>query len=268
MTTTLKAPPLLVTALLLAGGSAPLQAQIQEDTRVEVRVLARNAKLIGDAVGGVRVTVVHAETGDTLGSGVTAGATGDTGLIMNEGRERGRTIFGTPDAAGWTAVLPLRRPTPVEIIAEGPIGFPTVPARASKTLLLVPGADLVGEGVVLELNGLIVELLDPTPRTAKLSLPVRARVRMLCSCPTEPDGLWPVETVRARLLEDDEVVAEAELRFSGETSVYVGEIEAPRAGRYELEVVAADAPSANFGRESVTVELGAGDAPPPARPLS
>ena len=69
----------------------------------------------------------------------------------------------------------------MEITAEGPLGIPQATAKASKTLLLVPGRDVLGDGVVLELHGFAVEIESPTAEsgaTAGRDLEVRAKVRM------------------------------------------------------------------------------------------
>ena len=229
-------------AATAALGSAPSEGI---ETHVEVRVLAHDAKLIGDAVGGARVTVTDAATGELLASGITAGKTGDTGLIIKSPHERYAGYLDTPDAAGYAATFRLTRPTVVEISAVGPLGYPQAFARESKTLLLEPGAELGGNGVVLDLHGLIVEVLEAVPVDSGVA--VRARVRMLCSCPTGPDELWKVERVVARLMDGGEVVAESPLGYSGETSIYAGTVRAPRAGAYTLEVEAADTDAANFG---------------------
>ena len=53
--------------------------------------------------------------------------------------------------------------------------------RASKTLLLVPGQHLLGEGVLLEIHGFIVDLLAPVAGAevrAGQPLPVRVKVTM------------------------------------------------------------------------------------------
>lgn len=244
--------PVLPILLTLLAVAAPLAGQ---ETRVQVRVLAADAKLIGDVVGGANVTVTEVETNETLAEGVTTGGTGDTERIMRTPRRRGATVFDTPGAAGWLAVFELDRPTLVEIAAEGPLDYPQAKARASRTMLLRPGAEIVGDGVVLELNGLIVEILEPEDAPEGVAVPVRARVRMLCSCPTEPGGLWSVERVAARLLADGDVVSEVPLDFTGETSVYAGEIAAPGPGDYTLEVLAADPATANYGHDRREVSI-------------
>jgi hypothetical protein len=240
-------------ATLAATVAFGTEAPAGIETHVEVRVLAHDAKLIGDAVGGARVTVTDAASGEVLASGVTAGKTGDTGLIIKSPHERYASILDTPGAAGFAATFRLTRPTLVEISAVGPLGYPQALARDSKTLLLEPGADIGGDGIVLDLHGLIVEVLDTTP--VESGVEVRAKVRMLCSCPTGPDELWKIERVTARLMDGDEAVAEAPLAYSGETSVYAGAVRAPRPGAYTLEVAAADTDAANFGTVAVPVSV-------------
>jgi hypothetical protein len=253
---------LLATVLIGCWAATPVAGQTKVgETSVMVRVLARDAKLLGDAVGGARVTITEVRTGEVLAAGVTSGGTGDTEAIMNRRRTKGAGVFDSPGASGWLAEFELRQPTLVLITAEGPLAYPEAGARASKTLLLAPGAKIGGDGIVLELNGLIVEVLEPPSpgegsRATEGSLaPVRARVRMLCSCPTQPGGLWSVERVSARLLDEGQVVAGSELEFSGETSVYTGAVRAPGPGRYTLEILASDPATGNFGRARAILEI-------------
>lgn len=51
-------------------------------TKVLVRVLAHDAKLIGTKVGGAMITFREVATGDTLARGIHKGKTGDTRLIV------------------------------------------------------------------------------------------------------------------------------------------------------------------------------------------
>jgi hypothetical protein len=239
---------LLATAASLAAAAAPAVAQSPgTETHVLVHVRAHDAKLIGDAVGGARVTVTEVATGSVLASGITTGGTGNTGLIVESAHERYASFLDTPGAAGFRASFRLTRPTVVEIAATGPLAYPHATVRASTTLLLEPGADIGGNGIVLDLQGLIVEVLDAPPASVDVGMAVRARVRMLCSCSTEPGGLWTIERVSARLMDGDDVVAEAPLEFSGQTSVYTGTVRSPRPGAFTLVVAAADTDGVNFG---------------------
>jgi len=247
---------LLATVGPLLAVAAPAVAQSSGvETHVLIHVRAHDAKLIGDAVGGARVTITDAGTGEVLTTGVTTGGTGDTHLLIQAPHERYGNIMDTQGAAGFRATFSLTRPTVVEISAAGPLDYPQATVRASRTMLLEPGADIGGNGIVLDLQGLIVEVLDAPPASTDAGVAVRARVRMLCSCATEPGGMWTVERVMARLMDGDDVVAEAPLQYSGQTSVYSGTVPSPRPGAFRLVVEAADTDGVNFGTATRPVSV-------------
>jgi len=256
-------------ALLPAPGRA-LAAEVAEaaavPTRLVVRVVAHDAKVLGDHVGGAMVVVQDADTGEVLASGVQHGSTGDTDRIMRRPRERGDAIYATEGAAAFRATLELRRPTRVEITAYGPLLPAHATLRASKQLWLVPGGHVEGDGVVLELYGLTVEVLAPGSdgvQTAGGELAVRAKVTMLCGCPTEPGGLWDADrmTIGAALLAaDGGVVAEGTLTYAGETSTYGGSLTLPGPGVYRLRVTASAPHSGNFGVAEQAVAVAASPA--------
>ena len=151
-------------------------------TRVMIRAIAKDAMAIGTKVGGARITVREVATGDILAQGTQEGTSGDVDLIMIQPRIRGAGVFDSPGTARFLADLMLEKPTEVEIIAEGPLGSPQSLQRSSKTLLLVPGQDVLGDGVLLELHGFTVSLLSPGEEARAVvgqTLPVRATVHML-----------------------------------------------------------------------------------------
>ena len=251
-------------SLTLLAGCASAPAARTTDlttprpTRVVTHVVTHDAKLIGTAVGGVRVTIRDAATDRILAEGRHDGGTGDTKRIMQDPRKRGDTIFTAADGARYEASVAIAIPTMVEITAEGPLGYPDQLTRASKQLLLLPGRDVGGDGIVLELHGFVIDLMGPDTTQAlpaSAALKVRARVRMLCSCPTQPGGLWEVRDVVARLVRDNAVVGETTLTYAGESSMYTGELARVTAGVYQLEVIAANPATATFGmvRRRVTI---------------
>lgn len=239
-------------AAALVFGAAALSAQA-EPTEVVVRAVAHDAKVIGSSVGGARITVTDAESGAVLAEGVQEGGTGDTDAIMRRPHGRRATVFGTPDAAAFRTTLELEGPTVVEVTAEGPLGTPHATRSASRELLLLPGRDVTGEGVVLVLQGLAVEIEAPADGGARVraggEVPVRATVEMMCGCPFTPGGLWDADRaeVTARLTRDGRTVAETELRYAGEPSTFGAALPAPpEPGAYELVVTAAQEAD-NFG---------------------
>ncbi len=151
-------------------------------TKLIVRVISKDAKIIGSGVGGASVRIKNLETGEVLAQGKQEGGTGDTERIMVQPRRRGETIYGTPDGAFFQAEIYLDKPTQVEIDAEAPLAYPQSIQKGSKTLTLIPGKSILGEGVILELSGLIVNVLSPSPKESlrkEGEVFVKAEVRML-----------------------------------------------------------------------------------------
>jgi len=151
-------------------------------TKVIVRVVAKDSKVIGSGVGGAYIRINNLETGEILAQGKQEGGTGDTDRIMARPHRRGETLYGTVDAAFFQAEILLDRPTHVETYAEAPLGYPHNIQKGSKTLTLIPGKHILGERVIIELNGLIVDILSPSPKEnlkKGKEVIVRAEVRML-----------------------------------------------------------------------------------------
>lgn len=101
---------------------------------------------------------------------------------MIQPHRRGETLYGTPDAALFQSEILINRPTQVEIYTEAPLGYPHSIQRGSKTITLIPGKHILGEGVIIELNGLIVNILSPASNMVLKrgeEVMVRAEVKML-----------------------------------------------------------------------------------------
>jgi hypothetical protein len=223
-----------------------------KETKVMVRAIARDAKIIGKGVGGARITIREVSSGKVLAEGMLQDGTGETSLIIEKPHVRGEKIYDTPGASGFLAVLNLERPTVVEVTAEGPLGSPDATQRSSKTLLLVPGEDIVGDGVVLEIHGFIVTALAPQMGSkVKVGSPleVKATVTMACGCPTEPGGHWDSNKFRvvARLIREGNVEAEVPMKYAGVQNTYAASVPVTAAGQVELQILAMDPVNANFG---------------------
>jgi len=248
-------------ALLSLGPlfAGPVHAQPQpESTRVVVHAAANDAKLLHDPVGGAFIRIVDTETGEVLAEGVQRGSSGSTDKIVRQPRTRGASIYTTPDAATFKTSLMLSRPTTVRVTARGPLDYPHAQQRASKTLTLMPGQHVTGDGIELTLHGFIVEVLTPTTGAVSPgeTIDVRARVRMMCGCPTEPGGLWDASryTIRAEVVGPDGAIgAQSPLSFTGTTSEYEGTVTVPEGSATQLRVVAVDAERANAGTATTSL---------------
>lgn len=163
-----------VAALAATLASPPAAA---EETRIAVRVLSRDAKFIGSSMGGMRVTLADADTGEVLASGTIAGSTGDTGNLVVEPRQRGATL-STPGSAAFTASLDLAAPIRLKVTAVGPLGQRQAAGEVSVTQWVVPGKHLDGgDGVLLELPGFAVDVLAPANHARLGSTPQEVEVR-------------------------------------------------------------------------------------------
>jgi len=247
--------------LLLAALAASLSAYAVP-TEITVRVLAKDAKFIGSAMGGVRVTITDAETGELLAQGITEGGVGDTERILEQPRKRGVPL-ATEDAAAFHASIDIDRPRHVEVSAYGPLIYPDAANRVSATQWVVPGKHInAGDAWLLEMPGLFVQI---TPASAPFHLgrkgvriPIAARVVMMCGCTTTPGGLWDSSRyeIEAMLMQAGKVVARAPLSYSGNASEYRGEFDVSAAGAYEALAYAYDAANGNTGvaRANILVE--------------
>jgi hypothetical protein len=227
-------------------------------TDITVRVLAKDSKFIGTSMGGMRITLRDAHTGEILATGVTQGGTGDTKLIMHEDGGS-RAILSDDSAAKFTVTLDLDEPRLIEAEAYGPLGQPQGAVRALASQWVVPGRGLSGgDGWVLEVPGLVVDVLAP-PAHVRIpektaTVEVRANVVMMCGCPIEPGGLWDADKleVKAIVKRNGERVGETELTFTGETSQFAAKVPVEAPGMYEIIVFAHDPGNGNTGLDRTT----------------
>lgn len=245
----------------LATWSLPVGGQEPVPTTVVVRAVAQDAKIIGSGVGGARITIRDSHTGEVLASGIQEGGTGDTPAIMGD-RPRSGGVFAVEGGAYFSAELQLSEPTAVVVEAAGPLGTDHAIQHASVSLLLVPGHDIVGDGVVITLHGFTVEVVEaPSEATAGGPVAVRARITMLCGCPTQPGGMWDADEydLSMELVGDAGAIVSAPLNYAGETSTYEGELAVPAGldpGMFELRIIAVHASRANAGMVVQPIRIG------------
>ncbi len=227
-----------------------------EPTTVTVRVLSEGAKFIGTSMGGMRVTLKDAETGEVLARGLTAGGTGDTKRIM-EGKLN--DAISDSSSAHYTVTLDLDRPRLVEAEVFGPLAQAQSALRAVSTMWVVPGKHVAAaDGWVLNLRGLVVDVLGPPahiklPQTTQ-QVKVEANVVMMCGCPINPDGPWRVDDfeVTATVLRNGKPHGSAPMAYAGATSQFTGTLSVTEPGVYEVIVAAYQKSTANTGVDRTT----------------
>ena len=105
--TRLKLTQVFLVLISLATSFVPAAFSAEKiPTKVIVRVVSKDAKVVGSGVGGAFVRIKNLETGEVLAQGKQDGGTGETDRIMVQPRRRGEVLFGTPDAAFYQAEIP------------------------------------------------------------------------------------------------------------------------------------------------------------------
>lgn len=248
---------ILMLAALGLAMMLPSVAAWAEPTEITVRALSKDAKFIGTSMGGMRITLRDAETGEVLASGLTEGGTGDTKRLMHENVGR-RAVMSDASAARFQVTLDLDAPRLIEVEAYGPLAQRQAAQRVVATQWVIPGRGISGgDGWVLELPGFAVDVLSP-PAHIKFdgatTVDVRANVVMMCGCPIEPKGLWDADKyeVQAIVRRDGKPVAQVPLKYAGQTSQFAAAVPATEPGMYEVLVYAYDPANGNTGLDRTT----------------
>ena len=227
---------------------------LAEPTDITVRVMAKDAKFIGTAVGGVEISLSDADTGEVLAQGLTAGGTGNTPKIMTTPRTS-RDILSDPEAASFSATIDLDRPRKITVTATGPMQPEGAAVLASSTQWVVPGKSITGgDAWLLELRGFSVSLIEPPSSEIDLAasrhkVALTAKVTMLCGCPIDSGGMWNADKIEVAAIvsKTGASTKTIPLSFSGEVNIFKGDIDIAEPGAYKIDVFAYDPSNGNTG---------------------
>jgi hypothetical protein len=222
-------------------------------TEIIVRVKSKDAKFIGSSMGGVLITIKDVDTGELLAKGVATGGTGNTQLLMKTPHSPGM-ILSDEKASKFKTSIDIDEPRLVEVSAYGPLAQRQSANRISTTQWVVPGKHITGgDAWMLELPGLVVDILEPPAAIKFGNVPekveVRANVTMMCGCPITPGGLWDTEKfeIMALLKKNGKPAKEFPLKYSGQASQFKTSLPVSEKGTYELIVYAYDPANGNTG---------------------
>lgn len=236
--------------LVLVATSSVYAAAVP--TEVTVRVRSHDAKFIGSGVGGMHIRLEDARTGALLDSGMVSGGTGDTKTLMKQPHARGDTL-ADEDTAHYTARLMLEAPRQIRIRVTGPLDVPAAIQDLSVTTWVVPGKHITGDGIVLQLPGLIVNAKNDGVQDG--TLPLIADVTLMCGCPITDGGLWDSADyeVRARITTPDGGIVMRDLTFSGEPNRFQGSFTPKAPGLHKVTIWAHNAKTGNTGAARYSV---------------
>jgi hypothetical protein len=228
------------------------------ETKLMVRAKAKDAKFVGSSIGGAHIIVRNSINGEILAEGVTSGSTGNTGLIMKTPIER-YTQLTDAETAGFLAVLDISEPTYVRIEVISPINRKNAQVHASTELWLIPGKDILGDGVVIEIPGFVIDILTPNTHQyiplesiKSTGLDIKANIVMMCGCPIEKGGVWDSETmeVKAIVKKDDKVFGEFPLD-NPSRNLFSTNLKIESAGHYQVLVYAYNPKTGNTGVDTI-----------------
>lgn len=244
--------------IITAGILAMSSPAFAEPTDVVVRVISQDAKYVGDQMGGARVILRDAESGQILADGITVGSTGNTQQIMES---TGRSpLRATPDAAAFTTQLELSRPTLVTAEVVGPLAQMQASIRVTSQRWIIPGQPgNSGDGWVIELPGLAVNIIAPQPNThsakGSRTIKVMASTMLMCGCPITSGGLWDAKDYKVEVVayQAGRKIANGKLDFIEAPGRFGGDLTVPEEGVYELIVSARNTRTGNTGVDRTSV---------------
>ncbi|MDB5115669.1 MAG: hypothetical protein JWQ79_1161 [Mucilaginibacter sp.] len=246
----------LLTSIIISLGFIYCQAQA---TKVVIRAKAKDAKFIGTPIGGALVIVRDNLTGEILAKGLTSGGSGNTDVIMKNPVLRGKTITDSATAK-FVASVNITEPTFADIEVIAPVNRKNGTIKASTQVWLIPGKDILGEGIVLEIPGFIVDVLAPSihefiklDTIKNKELKFRASLTMACGCPIAKGGVWNSDdiTVNAIVKREGIKIGELQLHLTDHNNIFEGTLKLKEKGDYELDVYAYNPKTGNTGVDRI-----------------
>lgn len=194
----MKKPILLITLLLLSISS------FATETKIVIRAKAKDAKFIGSSLGGAYVIIRNTTNNKILAEGKTTGSTGNTNLIMKTPIQRGNSIVDD-QTAKFLAIIDIDEPTFINIQVISPFNNKQAQAKVSTEMWLIPGKDILGDGIILEVPGFIIDILKPrTHQYIPLNsikdkpLEINANIVMMCGCTINKGGIWNSDEIEVK----------------------------------------------------------------------
>ncbi len=225
-----------------------------ESTQVMIRAMAVDAKFIGTSVGGVRVTIKDAETDELLDEGWINGGTGDTDRLIKNPIHRGDAL-ADENTAGYLATVDIDTPRLVKITVLGPYAYRQSLQEASVTTWLIPGKDLIGDGITLKMPGFIADGWTRVLEKGVVEFYLDAS--LMCGCPIKKNGLWDPKNYEAKavVMQDEKKIDEIPLEFTGPIGIFSAKTELKDSGHYKAILYVIDTKTGNVGVDRTMFEI-------------
>jgi hypothetical protein len=229
-----------------------------QTTKVIIRAKAKDAKFIGTPIGGALVVVKNDLTGEILAKGLTTGGSGSTDIIIKAPIVRGHAITDSATAK-FVAEVNITEPTFADIEVTAPVNRRNGTVKASTQVWLIPGKDILGDGIVLEIPGYILDVVYPTTHQfIKLTdikdgiLTFKASLTLECGCPITNGGVWDSNDIAVNAVVKREGIKTGEVPLKLiEQDIFQGNVNIKEKGDYELDVYAYNAKTGNTGVDRI-----------------
>lgn len=172
-------------------------------TKIMIRAKAVDAKFIGSSLGGAYIIVRDKTSQKILAEGKTTGD-GKYGFNYENAKARGTSITDAL-TAGFTANIDISEPTFVTVEVISPFNNKQAQAKVSTELWVIPGKDILGDGIILEIPGYIIDILKPRThqyiplKTIKdKPFQFQANIVMMCGCVIDKGGVWDSEEIEVK----------------------------------------------------------------------
>jgi hypothetical protein len=137
----------------------------------------------------------------------------------------------------------------------GPYGYRQALQEATVTSWVIPGKDILGDGITLNMSGFIVDAWTRVLEGGKLEIYTKAS--LLCGCPIYPDGPWDPKNYEATaiLMQNETKVGELTLDFTGPVALFSGKTTLKQNGHYKAIVYLSDKKTGNVGVDRTMFEI-------------
>src|SRR5690606_1405903 len=161
------------------------------------------------------------------------------------------------NTAGFLAKLDITEPVFVTIEALAPVNKKQATVRSSTQQWIIPGKNIGGDGIILEVPGFVVDILSPqTHETIKdgKQIAISANVVLMCGCPVTPGGIWNADNyeVSALISESGNEAISIPLMSQEKASTFSANANLS-SGNYEITVFAFDPVSGNTGLDKTNI---------------
>ncbi|WP_256003942.1 hypothetical protein [Pedobacter deserti] len=231
---------------------------LAQTTKIIVRAKAKDAKFLPASLG-VHVTIRNNMTGEVMAKGMATGGSGNTDVIMAEAIKRNQQLADA-GTSKFEASLELTDPTFVDIEVIASVNRRNGTKKITTQTWLIPGKDILGDGIVVEIPGFIVDILAPTTQQytrlesiKEGKMPLKASITMACGCVISKGGTWDSEafTTKAIIKHNGQKIGEIPLKITDVWNNFEAAIPITAKGDYEVHVYAYDPKTGNIGVDKI-----------------